>query len=96
MSEFRNEYITMTDEDGNEFVMEHLDTLEHEGATYMAFGLVDPELDEEDDEVAVVIMKVVEQNGEELLEEVIDEILLEEVYGLFMERLDTDPEEEGL
>ena len=94
MSEFKNEYITMTDEDGNEFVMEHLDTLEHKGDTYMAFGLVDPEIEDELEEVAVVIMKVVEQNNEELLEEVVDEAMLEEVYGLFMERINDELSEE--
>lgn len=96
MSDFKNDYVTMTDEDGNEFVMEHLDTLEHEDETYIAFGLVDSEIETEEDEVAVVIMKIVEQDGEEILEEVVDEILLEEVYGLFMERIEMDAEEDEL
>ena len=93
MSEINNEYITMTDEEGNEFVMEHLDTLEHEGDTFMVFGIVDPDIDEEDDEVAVVVMRAVEQNGEEMLEEVVDDILLEEVYNLFMERIGDEDDE---
>ena len=35
--EFGPDFITVTDEDGNEFELEHLDTLEHEGTIYMAF-----------------------------------------------------------
>ena len=93
MSDFGSDYITMTDEEGNEFIMEHLDTLEREGSTYMAFGVVDQDSEAEDDEVSVVIMKVVEQNGEELLEEVTDEALLEEIFGEFMERSEEDGEE---
>ena len=35
--EFGPDFITVTDEDGNEFELEHLDTLEYNGQTYMAF-----------------------------------------------------------
>ena len=88
--EYGNDFITLTDEEGNEVELEHLDTLEYEGETYMAFGIADP--DDEEDEISVVIMTAVEAGGEEMLEEVQDEQLLEEVYKLFLERL----EEEGL
>ena len=39
---FGPDFITVTDEDGNEFELEHLDTLEHEGETYMAFSPAAP------------------------------------------------------
>lgn len=40
MSEgFGPDFITITDEDGNEFELEHLDTIEYNGQTYMAFSL---------------------------------------------------------
>ena len=35
--EYGADFITITDEDGNEFELEHLDTLEYNGETYMAF-----------------------------------------------------------
>ena len=35
--EFGPDFITVTDEDGNEFELEHVDTLEYNGQTYMAF-----------------------------------------------------------
>ena len=35
--EFGPDFITITDEDGSEFELEHLDTLEYNGQVYMAF-----------------------------------------------------------
>ena len=41
MSEtFGPDFITVTDEDGNEFELELVDTLEHNGITYHADGVV--------------------------------------------------------
>ncbi|MDR0326050.1 MAG: DUF1292 domain-containing protein [Oscillospiraceae bacterium] len=91
MSEYGNDFITLTDEDGNEVELEHLDTLEFDGGTFMAFGIAEPDNDEE---MAVVIMQAVEVDGEEMLEEVQDEQLLEEVYGQFLERLEEAEDEE--
>lgn len=90
MSEYGSDFITLTDEEGNEIELEHLDTLEHDDETYMMFGISDPE--SEEDETAVVVMRAVTVNGEELLEEVQDEQLLEEVYNLFLERIEDDEE----
>jgi uncharacterized protein YrzB (UPF0473 family) len=91
MSDYGNDFITLTDEDGREVEMEHLDTLEHEGETYMAFGIADPD---DDDEMAVIIMQAVEVGGEEMLEEVQDELVAEEVYNLFLERMDGEEDDE--
>ena len=65
--EFGPDFITVTDEDGNEFELEHLDTLEYNGQTYMAFfpavegkedgSVEDVDLDEE---YGLVILKVIE------------------------------------
>ena len=35
--EYGGNFITVTDEDGNEFELEHLDTIEWNGQTYLAF-----------------------------------------------------------
>ena len=35
--EYGNDFITLTDEDGNEIELEHLDTVEYNGQTYLAF-----------------------------------------------------------
>ena len=51
MSEdFGPNFITLTDEDGNEFELEYIDALEVDGQTYMAFfpAVEEDEADEED------------------------------------------------
>jgi uncharacterized protein YrzB (UPF0473 family) len=88
-SEYGNDFITLTDEDGKEIELEHLDTLEHEGETYMVFGVEDPD---NEDETAVIIMHPVEEGDEEMLEEVQDDQLLDEVYQLFLERIEEEAE----
>ena len=87
------DFITLTDEEGNEFELEHLDTLEFEGETYMAFLPAD--MDEEDPDYGIIILKVIEENGEEILGSVDDEDELDRVYERFMEVLFADEEEEA-
>ena len=86
------DFISVTDEDGNEFELEHLGTLEHEGVTYMAF--VPADLDEDDEDYGIIILQVVTENGEELLADVDDEELLSRVYDQFMEELFSEEDEE--
>jgi uncharacterized protein YrzB (UPF0473 family) len=97
-------FISLTDEDGNEFELEHLDTLEYNGEVYMAF-LPTEEYDEEEGEVTdvdlddaeesgLIILKVIQVDGEEQLATLEDEDEAEAVYQQFMEAL-FDEEEEG-
>jgi len=90
-NEFGNDYVTISDEDGNDFVLEHLDTIEIEDKFYMAFLPTD--IDEDDDDYGLVILTVIEENGEEILVSVDDEDLLESLYESFMERLLDEDEE---
>lgn len=88
-------FITLTDEDGNDIELEYVDALEHNGQTYMAFF---PTLDEDMDEAAaedygLVILKSVMENGEELLSTLESDEELNEVYDLFMEQILADEEE---
>ncbi len=86
--EYGPDFITITDEDGNDFELEMLDALEHKGQTYLAFcPAVEEGADEEDDEYGLVILKSVEENGEEFLSTLDSDEELAEVYDLFMERL---------
>ena len=66
--EFGPDFITVTDEEGNEFELELIDTLEHEGVTYYALFPAVPEdeesgdpvdVDADDEEFGLVIMKVI-------------------------------------
>jgi uncharacterized protein YrzB (UPF0473 family) len=85
--EYGSDFITITDEDGNEFELEHLDTIEYGDDLYMAFLPAGPE-DSED--YGMVILKVIEENGEEILATVDDEEELNKVYDRFMEQLFAD------
>ena len=95
--EFGPNFITVTDEDGNDIELELLDVLEHKGQTYMAFFpavLEEDEADEDSDDYGMVILKSITENGEELLSTLDSEEELTEVYDLFMEMLFQDEEEE--
>ncbi len=94
MSEsFGPDFITVTDEDGNEMELEFLDAMEHNGVTYMAFfPAVAEGSDEDSEEYGVIILKSIEENGEELLSTLDSDEELNEVYDLFMEQLFEDEE----
>ena len=95
MSEsFGPDFITITDEDGNDIELEFLDALEHKGVTYMAFfPAVAEDADQDDEEYGMIILKSIEENGEELLSTLDSDEELNEVYDLFMESLFQDEEE---
>lgn len=93
--EFGPDFISITDEDGNEFELEHVDTLEYNGQIYMAFFPADTGEEKEDDEEdGLIILKVVVVDGEEQLSTLDCEEELEEVYDKFMELLFQDEEDE--
>lgn len=87
--EYGSDFITIMDEEGNEFELEHLDTIEYSGEVYMAFLPAD-QSDEETPEM--IILKVFEEDGEELLEIIEDDDELQRVYEKFMENLFEDEE----
>lgn len=96
--EFGPDFISITDEDGNEFELEHVDTIEHKGQVYMAFfpaETEDGEEEKDEEESGLIILKVVEQGGEEQLSTLDSEEELEEVYDRFMEDLFREEEESG-
>ena len=93
--EYGPDFITITDEDGNDIELEFLDALEHKGQTYMAFyPAVEEGADEESEDYGLVILKSIVENGEELLSTLDTDEELNEVYDLFMERLFSEEEDE--
>ena len=93
--EFGPNFITVTDEDGNDIELELLDVLEHKGQTYMAFfPAVLEEGGEESEDYGMVILKSIEENGEELLSTLDTDEELEKIYALFMERFYSDEDED--
>ena len=84
--------MTIVDEDGTEFELEVLTTLEWNGATYLA---VTPATDDETEELEVSILKSVEEDDDEpILCAIEDENELETVYNLIMEQLYAEDEDE--
>lgn len=87
MSEdFGPTFITVTDEDGNEIVLEFVDALEYNGQTYQAFFLAETE-DEDDPDNGLVILKVIHEDGEDLLSTLDSDEEIDAVYDLFIESL---------
>lgn len=93
MNEFGSDYITIVDEEGNEFELELLDTIEYNNEVYMSF--LPANFDESKDDPEMIILKVVEENGEEILSTLDSDEELDAVYEKFMEQLfEDDPEGE--
>ena len=93
--EFGPNFITLTDDEGNDIELEYIDALEHNGTTYMAFFPVveeDSEEEENEEEYGLVILKSQMENGEEFLVTVDDEEEIDKVYDLFMEQILADEE----
>ena len=90
--EYGSDFITIVDEDGTEFELEVLTTIEYNGQTYLA---VTPATDDEDAELEVSILKSVEEDGDDpILCAIEDEEELETVYNLIMEQLYAEDDEE--
>jgi len=88
---YGSDFITIMDEDGTEFELEVLSTLEYNGCSYMA---VIPATDgnDEEDELEVSILKSVEEDGEPILCAIEDEEELQAVYDLIMDQLYAEEE----
>ena len=94
--EYGANFITVTDDEGNEFELEHLDTMELNGTTYMAFfPAVTEEEQEQDEDLGLIFMKVIQENGEELLSTLDSDEEAEMVYNAFMEELFEDEDEDN-
>ena len=84
-NEYGSDFMTIIDEDGTEFELEILATMEYNGQTYMA--VIPAGADSEDAELEVSILKSVEEDDEPLLCAIEDDAELEAVYNLMMEQL---------
>lgn len=87
--QYGSDFLTITAEDGTEYELEVLSTLEYNGASYIAAIPVSDALTPE-----VIILKSTEEDGEPLLYAIDDEQELEAVNSLIMESLFEDSERE--
>ena len=92
--DFGSTFITISDDEGNQYELEHLDTIEYGDDLFMAFMPTEPD-ENGNQPTEMIILKVVEENGEQEFESIDDDELLEKVYEAFMEQLfDDGPEED--
>ena len=89
--EYGNDYIVLTDENGVEVELEHLDTVEYNANIYMAFIPAEMKLEES---YELIIMKVEKEDGEDILVTLDDEDELDEMFQIFSERLEETFEDE--
>lgn len=82
--QYGDDFITITDEDGTDYEMEVLDTLEYNGVTYMA--VCDATVGEDAEEIEYSLLKVSVEDGEEYLITIDDEEELAAVDALFDQR----------
>ena len=84
-------YISITDEDGVEYELEVLTTLDYNGSTYLA---VVPADSADAENLEVSILKSVMDGDEPVLVAVEDDAELEAVYDLLMQTMFEDDEAE--
>ena len=89
--QYGSDFITITDEDGAEYELEVLSTLEYNGESYLA---VVPAGEEDVESLEVSILKNVDEDGESILCAVEDEQELQTVYELIMDQLYEEEVEE--
>ena len=91
--EYGDNFITMVDENGEEFVLELLETIEYKDKTYTAFLPTD--IDENDPDYGLVLLcNAVDENGDEVFDTIDDDEELNDVYEQFMRILFDDEDEE--
>ncbi len=90
--EFGSDFMTIVDEDGTEYELEVLSTLDYNGSTYLAV-IPAGEQDGEQD-LQISILKSVDEDGESILCAIEDEQELEAVYSLIMEELYEEDEDD--
>ena len=94
MSEaYGSDYITIVDDDGQEFELEVLDTMDYNGESYTAFLPAD--MDENDPDYGIIILRsILDEKGDEIFESIDDAAQLQDVYEHFMVLLFDDEEEQ--
>jgi len=88
-------FVELTDDDGNEVILEYVTSLEIGGQEYRVFFPTFDEDEEPDNDVEldVIILKVIQENGEEILSTIDDEEELQRAYDQFCLELEEDEEE---
>ena len=93
--DFGGDFITIADEEGNEFELEILDVLDVDGVSYTVFvpASID-EMDVNDPDYGLIFLRNREENGEEFFDSIDDDAELDRVYELYNQLLDAEEEAE--
>lgn len=88
--EYGNDYITVQDEQGNTHEFEILDAIDYEQERFVALIPVYEGSPEEtlEHDGELIILQVIEEDGEEQLSAIEDEDLFEKVFSVFEQRLE--------
>ena len=90
--QYGSDFMTITDEDGTEYELEVLTTLEYNGETYLA--VIPAGESQEEFQMEVSILKSTEEDGESILCAIEDEPELQAIYDLIMDSLYEEEDEE--
>jgi uncharacterized protein YrzB (UPF0473 family) len=92
MDRYGSDFMTIMDEDGTEYELEVLTTVEYNGCSYLAVIPADGD-QKELDPYQVSILKSVDEDGESILCAIEDDAELEAVNNLIMDSLYEEEEE---
>ncbi|MDP2892381.1 MAG: DUF1292 domain-containing protein [Bacillota bacterium] len=92
MDEEEAAIIELVDENGKMDEFEHIMTIEHEGAEYVLLSPLKEMEEIKKDEV--FIMKLTQKDGDDWLEPLDDEKLMDEVYEIYCDILNNEEEAE--
>ena len=85
MDQYGSDFLTIVDDEGNEYELEVLSTLEYNGNTYLA--VIPAAQSAETLELEVSILKSTEEDGEAILSVIEDQEELEAVHDILMDSL---------
>ena len=83
--EYGSDFISIVDEDGTEYELEVLTTVEYNGESYLA--VIPAAQSDEEASMEISILKSTEEDGEPFLCAIEDEAELQAVYDLIMDSI---------
>lgn len=88
IEEYDDENIVKIEEDGKEYYFEELDRVEYDDKKYIALiPLDEEEIEPDEDDGNVIILQVIEENGEQYLAQIENEKLFNEIGNIIEDRL---------
>ena len=91
--DYGNDFVTIIDDEGNEFELELLDTIDYNGESYAAF--LHTNMDEDDPDYGLILLNIVtDENGDELYESIDDDEKLEQVHQMFLTIFEAEADDE--